>query len=95
MTRYIPPAQLSEVVDALTCLQENIKFVFFKPEGLTSDEVESLIAEPCEAIIRDLRAAMATHAACMRRAEELARAQLVAETTAFLHATVFLHGSPQ
>jgi hypothetical protein len=95
MTRYIPPIQLSEVVDALTCLQENIAVVVSKPGGLTSHEVADLVAKPCETIIRDLRAAMATHAACMRRAEELARAQLVAETTAFLHATAFLHVSPQ
>jgi hypothetical protein len=44
-----------------------------------------LAAEPCESIIRDLRAAIATHAACMRSAERLARAGLRAEMTAFLH----------
>lgn len=41
--------------------------------------------KPCESIVRGLRAVMATHAACVRRAEQHARAQLGAEIVAFLH----------
>jgi hypothetical protein len=64
----MPPPQLSEVIDALTC-----------------HEVTDLAMKPCECIIRDLRAVMATHAACVRRAEQHARARLGAEIIAFLH----------
>jgi hypothetical protein len=85
ITQYIPPTQLSEVVDALTCLQKKIAVLSSRPEGPTSHEVAKLAAEPCESIIRDLRAAIATHDACMRSAERLARAEFGAEMMAFLH----------
>lgn len=85
MTRYMPPPQLSEVVDAMTCLQENIAVLSSKLEGPTSHEVADLATKPCESIIRDLRAVMATHAACVRRVERHARARFEAEITAFLH----------
>jgi hypothetical protein len=84
-TRYILPTQLSEVVDALTCLQENIAVLSSKPEGPTPHEVADLAMKPCESILRDLRAVMITHAACVRRAEEEARARIGAEIIAFLH----------
>lgn len=84
-TQYMPPPQLSEVIDALTCLQENISVLSSKPGGPTSHEVTDLAMKPCECIVRDLRAVMATHAACVRRAEQHARARLGAEIIAFLH----------
>ena len=84
-TQYMPPPQLSEVIDALTCLQENISVLSSKPGGPTSHEVTDLAMKPCECIVRDLRAVMATHAAGVRRAEQHARARLGAEIIAFLH----------
>lgn len=84
-TQYMPPPQLSEVIDALTCLQENISVLSSKAGGPASHEVTDLAMKPCEIIVRDLRAVMATHAACVRRAEQHARARLGAEIIAFLH----------
>lgn len=81
----MPPPQLSEVVDALTRLRKNIAVLLSKPEGPTPHEVTDLAMKPCESILLDLREVMVTHAACVQRAEEHARARLGAEITAFLH----------
>lgn len=81
----MPPPQLSEVIDALTCLQENIALLSSKPNGPTSYELADLATNPCESIIRDLRVLIATHADCVKRAEQHARERLRAETVAFLH----------
>jgi CTP synthase (UTP-ammonia lyase) len=81
----MPPPQLSEVVNALTRLQENIAILLSKPEGPTPHEVTDLATKPCESILLDLRELMVTRDACVQRAEEHARARLVAEITAFLH----------
>jgi hypothetical protein len=81
----MPPPQLSEVVNALTRLQENIAILLSKPEGPTPHEVTDLALKPCESILLDLRELMVTRDACVQRAEKHARARLVAEITAFLH----------
>ena len=84
-TRYMPPPQLSEVINALTCLQESIALLSTKPGGPTPHELADLANNSCESIVRDLRVVMATHADLVMRAEQHAREQLRAETVAFLH----------
>ena len=41
--------------------------------------------KPCESILLDRSEVMVTHAACVQRVEEHARARLGAKITAFLH----------
>lgn len=81
----MPPPQLSEIINALTCLQESIALLSTKPDGPTPYELADLADNSCESIVRDLRVVMATHADCVMRAEQHAREQLRAETVAFLH----------
>ena len=81
----MPPPQLSEVINALTCLQESIILLSTKPDGPTSHELADLANNSCESIIRDLRVVMGAHADCVMQAEQHAREQFRAETVAFLH----------
>lgn len=83
--QYHPPPQLSEVDDALACLQENVGLLASKLDGPTALELADLVTGPVESIARDVRAIKATHAAGVRHAEENAREQFRAEMMAFLH----------
>ena len=84
-TEESPPLQLAQIVEAVTCLRENITVLCSGAEPPTAQEVAELATRPCEVIIRNLRAAMVAYTERTTYAERYARTQVGAEIMALLH----------
>lgn len=81
----LPPFQLSQVVEAATCLQENIAAFHSRNNAPTAEEVAELVIMPCQRIICELQVAIETYSARIKRAEARTRTQVGAEIMAMLH----------
>lgn len=80
----LPPFQLSQIVEAATCLQENIAAFRSRDNAPTTKEVADLVIMPCQRIICELQAAIDTYSACIKHVEERTRTQVGAEIMAVL-----------
>ncbi|KAM0714550.1 hypothetical protein Q7P37_009846 [Cladosporium fusiforme] len=79
------PNELSQVIEAVTSLRDDVQAMYGRPEPPTHGEVMDAIVKPCDAITRSLLAAKETYNNATKRTEADTKAQLAAGIAAFLH----------